>query len=138
MYRVGDGNHPPIPDRLSEEGQDFLACCFVQDQNSRWTAHMLEDHPFVKVSFSFISISGVLSTCENSIDWTNAKTKQFILSCPHCFLFCFCFSYERIVFNVFKNKNYSKLTSQMAWLCINTRLSIRVFLGTTLVVLSLV
>eukprot|EP00111_Clytia_hemisphaerica_P003243 TCONS_00009253-protein len=49
MYRVGDGNHPPIPDRLSEEGRDFLECCFIHDQNYRWTANMLEDHAFVKV-----------------------------------------------------------------------------------------
>jgi len=50
MYRVGDGNHPPIPDWLSEEGRDFLECCFIHDQNYRWTAHMLEDHSFVKVT----------------------------------------------------------------------------------------
>ena len=49
MYKVGDGQHPPLPDRLSEEGQHFLKACFIHGQNYRWTAHMLEDHPFVKV-----------------------------------------------------------------------------------------
>lgn len=49
MFKVGDGQHPPIPERLSEEGQHFLKMCFVHDQRYRWTAHMLEDHPFVKV-----------------------------------------------------------------------------------------
>ena len=49
MFKEGDGQHPPIPERLSEEGQHFLKMCFVHDQRYRWTAHMLEDHPFVKV-----------------------------------------------------------------------------------------
>ena len=49
MYRVGDGQHPNIPEILSEEGKDFLQNCFVSEQTDRWTATMLMGHPFVKV-----------------------------------------------------------------------------------------
>ena len=53
MFKVGDGQHPAIPETLSEEGEHFLQLCFIHDPNERWTAHMLEDHPFVKVFYIF-------------------------------------------------------------------------------------
>ena len=40
-----------ISDCLSEKGLDFLAKCFVHDPRKRWTAEMLEDHTFIKVSY---------------------------------------------------------------------------------------
>lgn len=49
MYKVGDGQHPLIPEHLSDEGKHFLKVCFLHDANERWTAHMLEDHLFVKI-----------------------------------------------------------------------------------------
>uniref|UniRef100_A0A8D2LQV5 Mitogen-activated protein kinase kinase kinase 4 n=1 Tax=Varanus komodoensis TaxID=61221 RepID=A0A8D2LQV5_VARKO len=49
MYRVGMGHKPPIPDRISREGKDFLSHCLESDPKMRWTASQLLDHPFVKV-----------------------------------------------------------------------------------------
>ncbi|XP_020664640.3 mitogen-activated protein kinase kinase kinase 4 isoform X2 [Pogona vitticeps] len=49
MYRVGMGHKPPIPDRISPEGKDFLSHCLESDPKMRWTASQLLDHPFVKV-----------------------------------------------------------------------------------------
>lgn len=49
MYKVGMGNKPPIPDRLSPEGKDFLSHCMESEPKKRWTASQLLDHPFVKV-----------------------------------------------------------------------------------------
>ncbi|KAL1770051.1 mitogen-activated protein kinase kinase kinase 4 isoform X2 [Sigmodon hispidus] len=49
MYRVGMGHKPPIPERLSPEGKDFLSHCLESDPKMRWTASQLLDHAFVKV-----------------------------------------------------------------------------------------
>ncbi|XP_029450009.1 mitogen-activated protein kinase kinase kinase 4 isoform X2 [Rhinatrema bivittatum] len=49
MYKVGMGHKPPIPDRLSPEGKDFLCHCLESDPKMRWTASQLLDHSFVKV-----------------------------------------------------------------------------------------
>ncbi|XP_021336557.1 mitogen-activated protein kinase kinase kinase 4 isoform X4 [Danio rerio] len=49
MYRVGMGHKPPIPEKLSTEGKDFLAHCLESEPKRRWTASALLDHPFVKV-----------------------------------------------------------------------------------------
>lgn len=54
MYKVGMGHKPPIPEKLSTEGKDFLGHCLESEPKRRWTASMLLDHPFVKVS-RFIS-----------------------------------------------------------------------------------
>lgn len=49
MYKVGMGHKPPIPERLSPEGKDFLSHCLESDPKIRWTASQLLDHAFVKV-----------------------------------------------------------------------------------------
>ncbi|KAG9344460.1 hypothetical protein JZ751_011130 [Albula glossodonta] len=49
MYKVGMGHKPPIPEKLSTEGKDFLGHCLESDPKQRWTASTLLDHPFVKV-----------------------------------------------------------------------------------------
>ncbi|KAK2824175.1 hypothetical protein Q5P01_021350 [Channa striata] len=49
MYKVGMGHKPPIPEKLSTEGKDFLCYCLENEPKCRWTASMLLDHPFVKV-----------------------------------------------------------------------------------------
>uniref|UniRef100_A0A8C5FI57 Mitogen-activated protein kinase kinase kinase 4 n=1 Tax=Gadus morhua TaxID=8049 RepID=A0A8C5FI57_GADMO len=49
MYKVGMGHKPPIPEKLSTEGKDFLGHCLESEPRRRWTANMLLDHPFVKV-----------------------------------------------------------------------------------------
>ncbi|XP_056251245.1 mitogen-activated protein kinase kinase kinase 4 isoform X3 [Seriola aureovittata] len=49
MYKVGMGHKPPIPEKLSTEGKDFLGHCLESEPKHRWTASMLLDHPFVKV-----------------------------------------------------------------------------------------
>ncbi|KAG6585640.1 Mitogen-activated protein kinase kinase kinase 5, partial [Cucurbita argyrosperma subsp. sororia] len=41
---------PPIPEKLSPEGKDFLQCCFQRNPADRSTATMLLDHPFVRSS----------------------------------------------------------------------------------------
>ncbi|XP_038597948.1 mitogen-activated protein kinase kinase kinase 4 isoform X2 [Tachyglossus aculeatus] len=49
MYKVGMGHKPPIPERISPEGKDFLSHCLESDPKMRWSASQLLDHPFVKV-----------------------------------------------------------------------------------------
>lgn len=49
MFKVGMGESPPIPYRLSKEGQEFLSCCFEHDPRARATAHDLLNEPFLKV-----------------------------------------------------------------------------------------
>ncbi|XP_056326922.1 mitogen-activated protein kinase kinase kinase 4 isoform X3 [Danio aesculapii] len=49
MYKVGMGHKPPIPEKLSTEGKDYLAHCLESEPKRRWTASALLDHPFVKV-----------------------------------------------------------------------------------------
>uniref|UniRef100_A0A452QNN1 Mitogen-activated protein kinase kinase kinase 4 n=1 Tax=Ursus americanus TaxID=9643 RepID=A0A452QNN1_URSAM len=49
MYKVGMGHKPPIPERLSPEGKDFLSHCLESEPRMRWTASQLLDHSFVKV-----------------------------------------------------------------------------------------
>ncbi|XP_069463800.1 mitogen-activated protein kinase kinase kinase 4 isoform X4 [Ambystoma mexicanum] len=49
MYKVGMGNKPPIPEKFSPEGKDFLSHCLESEPKMRWTASQLLDHPFVKV-----------------------------------------------------------------------------------------
>ncbi|XP_073338092.1 mitogen-activated protein kinase kinase kinase 4 isoform X3 [Pagrus major] len=49
MYKVGMGHKPPIPEKLSTEGKDYLGHCLESEPKRRWTASMLLDHPFVKV-----------------------------------------------------------------------------------------
>ncbi|KAM9665120.1 mitogen-activated protein kinase kinase kinase 4 isoform 4-T4 [Trichechus inunguis] len=49
MYKVGMGHKPPIPEKLSPEGKDFLSHCLESDPKMRWTASQLLDHSFIKV-----------------------------------------------------------------------------------------
>ncbi|XP_055018798.1 mitogen-activated protein kinase kinase kinase 4 isoform X2 [Boleophthalmus pectinirostris] len=49
MYKVGMGHKPPIPEKLSAEGKEFLGHCLESEPKRRWTASMLLDHTFVKV-----------------------------------------------------------------------------------------
>ncbi|KAK6489257.1 mitogen-activated protein kinase kinase kinase 4-like isoform X1 [Huso huso] len=49
MYKVGMGHKPPIPEKLSTEGKDFLTHCLESEPKQRWTASQLLDHTFVKV-----------------------------------------------------------------------------------------
>lgn len=41
---------PPIPEKLSPEGKDFLCCCFQRNPAERPSAMMLLEHPFVRNS----------------------------------------------------------------------------------------
>ncbi|XP_054810157.1 mitogen-activated protein kinase kinase kinase 20 [Prosopis cineraria] len=51
LLRIGVGDElPEIPDKLSEDGKDFLRKCLVKDPAKRWTAEMLLKHPFIKQS----------------------------------------------------------------------------------------
>uniref|UniRef100_A0A3Q7HPV4 Protein kinase domain-containing protein n=1 Tax=Solanum lycopersicum TaxID=4081 RepID=A0A3Q7HPV4_SOLLC len=39
---------PALPYNISNDGKDFLKKCLERDNNQRWTAEMLLDHPFMK------------------------------------------------------------------------------------------
>ncbi|EER97885.1 mitogen-activated protein kinase kinase kinase 5 [Sorghum bicolor] len=41
---------PPIPENLSNEGKEFLQCCFKRTPAERPTANELLDHPFIRNS----------------------------------------------------------------------------------------
>ncbi|XP_042506076.1 mitogen-activated protein kinase kinase kinase 20-like [Macadamia integrifolia] len=48
LFRIGFGEElPEIPEKMSEQGKDFLRKCFVKDPSKRWTVEMLLNHPFV-------------------------------------------------------------------------------------------
>ncbi|XP_044726764.1 mitogen-activated protein kinase kinase kinase 4 isoform X2 [Chrysoperla carnea] len=49
MFVVGMGETPDIPDRLSDEGKEFLDNCLQHDPKNRDTATVLLQHNFVKV-----------------------------------------------------------------------------------------
>lgn len=49
MFVVGMGETPDIPDRLSDEGKEFLDNCLQHDPKNRDTAKVLLQHNFVKV-----------------------------------------------------------------------------------------
>ncbi len=53
MFKVGMGETPAIPQRLSREGRDFLSRCFEHDPRNRATAEDLLSQPFLKVSWKF-------------------------------------------------------------------------------------
>ncbi|RWW02588.1 hypothetical protein GW17_00034290, partial [Ensete ventricosum] len=44
---------PPIPLTLSNDGKDFLQCCFRRNPAERPTANMLLEHPFVRNSHHY-------------------------------------------------------------------------------------
>ncbi|KAF9912254.1 hypothetical protein EC991_000145 [Linnemannia zychae] len=47
LFTIGSSSaHPPIPETISEDGQRFLARCFITDANSRPTAAELLQDPF--------------------------------------------------------------------------------------------
>ena len=50
MFKVGMGQSPGVPDHLSEEGKNFLECCFVHNPEERASADDLLSHNFTKVS----------------------------------------------------------------------------------------
>lgn len=53
------GHKPPIPDKVSPEGKDFLCHCLESDPKMRWTASQLLDHPFVKVCLLALATKAV-------------------------------------------------------------------------------
>ncbi|XP_020576038.1 mitogen-activated protein kinase kinase kinase 3-like [Phalaenopsis equestris] len=51
LFRIAFSDElPEIPLEMSEEGKDFLRCCFQKDPKDRWTAEMLLMHQFVTSS----------------------------------------------------------------------------------------
>ena len=89
MYKVGVGATPAIPESLSEEGQDFLLCCFLHDPYERQTASELMDNPFVKVStqlylsvINFTLINGLVLKKSKHLFMVTTLTLQFPTS--HC------------------------------------------------------
>lgn len=49
MFKVGNGNAPPIPDKLTTDGKRFIKCCTIPEPKNRWTADQLLGHAFIKV-----------------------------------------------------------------------------------------
>ena len=43
------GQSPEVPEHLSEEGKNFLSCCFVHNPEERASAQDLLSHNFTKV-----------------------------------------------------------------------------------------
>ncbi|KAM0856660.1 hypothetical protein ACQ4PT_048967 [Festuca glaucescens] len=49
MFKVLNKD-PPLPENLSQEGKDFLQCCFKRNPTERLSASELLNHPFVQNS----------------------------------------------------------------------------------------
>ena len=73
------GHKPPIPEKLSTEGKDFLGHCLESEPKRRWTASMLLDHPFVKVRHCY----------GKWLKWTAELMFKGQLLCKMHFLMCF-------------------------------------------------
>ncbi|MCD9558840.1 hypothetical protein HAX54_016466 [Datura stramonium] len=95
LMAIGVKNQlPQIPEKLSEEGKDFLGKCFVKDPRKRWTAEMLLKHPFVAdhdtVTFNEEIKSGVPSIspkCPFDFpDWVSDDCAQSSATCSITFL----------------------------------------------------
>ncbi|KAF7849925.1 hypothetical protein BT93_L0125 [Corymbia citriodora subsp. variegata] len=48
LYRIGQGEPPPVPISLSRDARDFILSCLEVDPNNRPSAAELLDHPFVR------------------------------------------------------------------------------------------
>ncbi|GER42618.1 mitogen-activated protein kinase kinase kinase 5 [Striga asiatica] len=79
---------PPIPEKLSAEGKDFLQRCFQRRPEDRPSAAKLLDHPFVCSSRDqthaglVLGFSGIrLHDVESSSDWTQ-RNKDVMPSSP--------------------------------------------------------
>ena len=101
MFKVGEGATPAIPETLSEEGQDFLLCCFLHDPYERHTADQLMDHSFVKVQLSntvepAISDNPKYQALCSPLWEVVAYELRFILSCH---------LYDNLRMNVFEDIN---------------------------------
>ena len=46
-FKMVEDEHPPYPENLSEEVEDFLVKCFVKDPKKRATANQLLKHPWI-------------------------------------------------------------------------------------------
>lgn len=46
-------NSPTLPEKISEEAQDFLTQCFIIDPCKRPTALELLNHPFLNIDPAF-------------------------------------------------------------------------------------
>uniref|UniRef100_A0A3Q1K8C7 Mitogen-activated protein kinase kinase kinase 4 n=1 Tax=Anabas testudineus TaxID=64144 RepID=A0A3Q1K8C7_ANATE len=67
MYKVGMGHKPPIPEKLSTEGKDFLGHCLESEPKCRWTASTLLDHPFVKVRLPIVFFCFFVTTSQKTL-----------------------------------------------------------------------
>ncbi|XP_051139384.1 mitogen-activated protein kinase kinase kinase 1-like [Andrographis paniculata] len=48
LFKIGQGERPPVPNSLSSEARDFILKCLQVDPRLRPSAEQLLDHPFVK------------------------------------------------------------------------------------------
>ncbi|MCO5568695.1 hypothetical protein L7F22_022394 [Adiantum nelumboides] len=70
LFKVKNGELPPMPDHLSPEGKDFVCCCLKLVASDRPTAVELLQHPFVKNLSSprqFVSSSPMVPTIEATL-----------------------------------------------------------------------
>ncbi|XP_020597466.1 mitogen-activated protein kinase kinase kinase 3-like, partial [Phalaenopsis equestris] len=64
LFRIAFSDElPEIPLEMSEEGKDFIRCCFQKDLNNRWTAEMLLMHQFMTSSSKLESEVEVIMLC---------------------------------------------------------------------------
>lgn len=76
MMRIGVGDEvPEIPEKLSQQGKDFLGKCFAKNPRERWTAEMLLEHPFIASYNELRDVSCTSPTSAlNFPHWLSAQT----------------------------------------------------------------
>ena len=57
LYLLGKGKHPPYPDDVEDEANEFLQQCFIPEPSERPSASELLGHTFVKVSTLYLLFS---------------------------------------------------------------------------------
>lgn len=80
LMKIGVGaGIPEIPAKLSDDGKDFIAKCFLKDPRERWTAEMLLDHPFMK-NVSFEKEAGNQISPRDIFDFPDWETEESLCS----------------------------------------------------------
>ncbi|KAI9008304.1 kinase-like domain-containing protein [Gaertneriomyces semiglobifer] len=56
LFRIVEDEHPPMPEDISEELEDFFMKCFQRDIGERWTANQLLKHDWIRLKYKVLEV----------------------------------------------------------------------------------
>ncbi|KAF6165493.1 hypothetical protein GIB67_023322 [Kingdonia uniflora] len=78
LYRIGFGEElPVIPDKLCDDGKDFLIRYFARDPMTRWTTEMLLNHSFI----TFVNSDASPRSAFDFPEWSSPSLHSRSLTC---------------------------------------------------------